>query len=215
MNAYHFHSVVAEATKRFAAHTEDPKKSPIHADLRSPIFRAALKSDPAKVVEFLKKEWYNTPAVDGKEVCLTALGRCTDESIVTNNLLPFLFNLSPPAPASDSVPPADMHILATSLSQNSVGRPLLWKFIKENWDQIEKKIGGNPIILDRFIGVGLSRFSSYEIVDELDAFFADKDRARFDRTLETVKDKIRGRAAYKERDGEVLKEWLTANGFTE
>jgi hypothetical protein len=42
---------------------------------------------------------------------------------------------------------------------------------------------------------------------------ADKDTSSFNRTLGTVKDKIRGRAAYRERDSEKLKEWLSAHGY--
>lgn len=173
----------------------------------------ALKSDPTGTTAFLKNEWYTTSAIDGKEVCLIALGSCNDESVISSTLLPFLFNISPPAPASDSIPGGDMHILASTLAANRVGRPLLWKFIKENWAQIESKIGGNPILVDRFIGVSLSKFTSTKDLDEIEEFFKNKDTTAFDRTLGTAKDKVRGRAAYRERDAAVLKEWLVANGY--
>lgn len=199
--------------KRFAAHSASPKDNPLHADLRTPIYRVALKSDPAGTTEFLKKEWFTTSAVDGKEVCLTVLGNCSDETVIKSTLLPFLFNISPPAPASDSIPGGDMHILASPLASNRTARPLLWQFIKENWDQIQQKIGGNPILVDRFINVSLSKFTTYKDVEDIDEFFKDKDTTAFDRTLGTAKDKVRGRAAYRERDAAVLKEWLVTNGY--
>lgn len=208
------YSVTEEALKRFAAHSASPKDNPLHADLRSPIYRVALKSDPVGTTTFLKEQWYTTDAVDGKEVCLTVLGNCTDESVITSTLIPFVFNLSPPAPASDSVPAGDAHYLSSTLAANRVARPLLWQFVKENWAQVEKKLGGNPIILDRFVNVTLSKFTTFKDVEDIDAFFKDKDRTAFDRTLETAKDKVRGRAAYRERDAGVLKEWLSANGYT-
>mgnify|MGYP002350340457 CR=1 FL=1 len=105
-----------------------------------------------------------------------------------------------------------MHVLAGSLSSNIVGRPLQWDFVKNNWDAIVSKIG-NPIVVDRFVNVSLSRFTDEAAVDEIDKFFADKDTSAFNRTLQTVKDKIRGRAAYKKRDADVLKEWLSTHGY--
>lgn len=206
-------SVTEEALKRFAAYSSSPKENPLHADLRSPVYRVAIKHDPVAATKVLKQEWYAAPAVDSKDVCLGALGTCTDESIITNTLLPFLFNISPPAPASDSVPPADLHMLSGGLASNRVARPLLWKFIKENWGQIEDKIGGNPIVVDRFVNVSLSKFTSYKDLEEIEAFFQDKDTTAFNRTLEATKDKVRGRAAYKERDAGILKEWLVTNGY--
>ncbi|KUI62782.1 Alanine/arginine aminopeptidase [Cytospora mali] len=206
--------VTEEALKRYAAHSASPKDNPLHADLRTPIYRAALRSDPTGTTDFLKDQWYTTDAVDGKELCLSALGNCTDESIITSTLIPFLFNLSPPAHAKDSVPAGDVHYLASTLASNRVARPLLWKFIKENWAQVEKKLGGNPIILDRFIGVSLNKFTTFKDVEDIDGFFKDKDCTAFARTLETAKDTVRGRAAYRERDAAVLKEWLVANGYS-
>lgn len=151
--------------------------------------------------------------MDSKDVCLSVLGSCTDEAVIKTDLLPFLFNISPPAPASDSVPPADMHMLSGALAANRVSRPLLWQFIKENWEQIEKKVGGNPIVLDRFVNVSLSKFTSYKDVDDIEEFFKDKDTGAYNRTLDAAKDKVRGRAAYRERDAAVLKEWLVTNKY--
>lgn len=206
-------SVNEEALKRFAALSSSPKDNPLQADLRSPVYRAALKSDPTGTTTFLKNEWYQPPAVDSKDVSLAVLGSCTDESVIKTSLLPFLFNISPPAPASDSVPPADMHTLSGALAANRVSRPLLWQFIKNNWGQIIEKIGGNPIVLDRFVNVSLSKFTSYKDVEEIEDFFKDKDTSAYNRTLDAAKDKVRGRAAYRERDAAVLKEWLVTNKY--
>jgi hypothetical protein len=105
-----------------------------------------------------------------------------------------------------------MHVLAGSLSNNVVGRPLQWEYVKENWDAIVAKIG-NPIVVDRFVNVSLSRFTDESAIADIDAFFDGKDTSSFDRTLRTVKDKIRGRAGYKQRDAAGLKEWLSTNGY--
>ncbi|KAL2759772.1 hypothetical protein ACRALDRAFT_2095279 [Sodiomyces alcalophilus JCM 7366] len=203
--------VTEEALKRWSAWVESPESNPLPPNLRTPIFRVAVKNDPVKAVEVLKKEWFTTPAIDGKEVCLNAIGAARDEALVQSTILPFLFNQSPPAPASESVPSSDMHVLGASLAANSAGRDLQWRYLKENWDANVVKLG-NAVVVDRFVNMTLSKFSDTSIIDDIDAFFKEKDTSAFNRTLETVKDKIRGRAAYRQRDAAPLKEWLVANG---
>jgi aminopeptidase N len=106
-----------------------------------------------------------------------------------------------------------MHYLASGLSGNRVGRPLLWQYLRDNWDHVNAKLGGNPIILDRLIGLSLGRFSDYETLAEIEKFFAGVSTKGFDRTLGAALDKIRARAAYKTRDAGGLKAWLVENKY--
>ncbi|KAK0388040.1 hypothetical protein NLU13_4284 [Sarocladium strictum] len=198
-----------EAYKRFNAWAENPDANPIYASIRGSVYRSGLEKDPARAVELLKKEWFNTKSVDGKLVCLSVLGLCKDTDLLKKSIIPFNFNTTP---ASDSVPSADMHALGNSLAVNRVARPIQWQFFKDNYDAAISKLG-NPIVVDRYINISLSKFTSLDDVQDIETFFKDKDTKSFDRTLETVKDKIRSRAAYKERDAAALKEWLGANGY--
>jgi len=84
--------------------------------------------------------------------------------------------------------------------------------MQDNWDAVITKLG-NPVVVDRYMKLSLGSFTNVSAVDEIEKFMADKDTSSFNRTLETVKDKIRGRAAYRERDSEKLKEWLSAHGY--
>ncbi|KAK4101305.1 hypothetical protein N658DRAFT_507242 [Parathielavia hyrcaniae] len=205
--------VCSTAFQRWSAYQSSPSKSPIAADLRAPVYRAAILQDPSAAVAALKKEWFTTPAIDGKEICLQALGHTRDEALIRHVLLPFLFSPSPPAAAADSIPPADMHILAGVLAVNRVGRPLLWAYLRDNWAQFEAKLGGNPIVVDRMVNVSLPKFTDLDSLKDIEGFFAGVSTKGFDRTLEQVKDKIRGRAAYKMRDAAGVREWLVANGY--
>jgi aminopeptidase N len=198
---------------RWTAFRADPEKNSFPADLRSPVYRAAIRTDPAATVQALKHEWFTTPAIDGKEICLQVLSHVTDANIIKDVLLPFNFSISPPAAASDAVPAGDMHYLAGGLSGNRVGRPLLWQYLRDNWDHVNAKLGGNPIILDRLVGLSLGRFSDYETLAEIEKFFAGVSTKGFDRTLGAALDKIRARAAYKTRDAGGLKAWLVENKY--
>lgn len=201
--------VTEEAYKRFNAWAENPEANPIHPNLRVSVWRSAVDKDPARAVEILKKEWFETKSIDGKLLCLSVLGLVKDTEVLKSSIIPFNFNTSPP---SNAVPSADVHVLCGSLSNNYIGRPILWEYVKTHWDPIVAKIA-NPIVVDRFVNTSLSRFTDTAVIDDIDAFFKDKDTTAFNRTLQTVKDKIRGRASYKERDAAVLREWLSVNGY--
>ncbi|KAH6656691.1 peptidase family M1 [Truncatella angustata] len=180
----------------------------LNPSLRSVIYRAGIKADPAKAFDALKKEWETTASPDGRDFALSALGHIRDADIVTNKVLPFLFNTT-----SDTVPSGDMHSLSAVLAANSAARPLIWDYIQNNWEKLTEKMA-NPVILDRFIRLTLGKFNDIKYLEEIEAFFADKDTDSFNRTLEQVKDNIRGRVAYRQRDAEVIKEWLSANKYT-
>ncbi|KAK4235569.1 peptidase family M1-domain-containing protein [Achaetomium macrosporum] len=195
---------------------EGPKNEDLNTNLlRKRLLLTAVANsheeyDPSNAAAALKHEWFTTPAIDGKEICLQALGHTPDEAVIRDVLLPFLFNTAPP---SDAVPPADMHILAGVLAANRVARPLLWAYLRDHWDRLGAKLGGNPILVDRMVNVSLPMFTDVRSLEEMERFFAGVDTKAFDRTLEQVKDKIRGRAAYKARDAEGVREWLVGNGY--
>ncbi|KID96705.1 Peptidase M1, alanine aminopeptidase/leukotriene A4 hydrolase, partial [Metarhizium majus ARSEF 297] len=198
-----------EALRRFNAWHENAEANPLPPSLRLPVWRAAVKKDTARAVEILKNEWFNTKSIDGKLICLNALSAPEDEQILKEQIVSFNFNESPP---SNAVNAADMHVLGMGLAGNPVGRQVQWAFMKANWDACVAKLG-NPIVVDRFVRVSLGGFTDVSAVDDIEQFFKDKDTKSFDRTLETVKDKIRGRAAYKKRDAAALKEWLGGNKY--
>ncbi|ERS96566.1 uncharacterized protein SPSK_01011 [Sporothrix schenckii 1099-18] len=203
-------SLNKQAIELFQAYIADPVKNPLQGDLRTPVFLAAIIDSAEKAAPLLLKEWKTTVAPDGKEVALLALGASDDEKVVQDKLLPFLFG-----DGADTVVGADVHILANGMAARTHARPLLWKYIQKEWaGTVERKLAGNPILLDRFVKVALSQFSDTSSLQEIDTFFADKNTKAFDRTLETVKDTIRGRAAYRTRDSEELKNWLVAHGYT-
>jgi aminopeptidase N len=204
--------VKAELLRQFEAWVKDPTASPIQANLRSPVFRAAIREDAARVISILKSEWFTTQSIDGKSIILGALGSTRDEELVKREILPFLYNTSPPAPASESVPVSDMYQLGSSINSNRYTRGLQWQYLKENWEQVSKKFG-HPLMLDRFLGFSLTQFVDIADAEDIQKFFADKDTKAFERTLKIINDRITARALYRERDAAKLKEWLAQNGY--
>jgi len=196
--------VVEEAKRRFKEYT-DGNKDAIHPSLRGAIFRINIAELGKPVYEVLKEEYKTTTSIDGKEICLSSMGR-VQTSELAQDVMAFVF--------SPAVATQDKHTAPTSLSANSKVRLEVWKYIRDNWDStVFPTLSGNMIILERFLRMSLNKFSSFEVRDDIEKFFSGKDNAGYDRGLAVVTDTVLGNAKYKERDTAVVREWLSAHGY--
>ena len=75
------------------------------------------------------------------------------------------------------------------------------------------KIGGNLVVLDRFVQQLIGKFASLEAERDVADFFGGKDTKGYDKGIAQKLDAIRGNAKYKERDAALILEWLKAKGF--
>ena len=121
-------SIVAEAKRRFDLWASGQDKSAVHTNLRSAIFSLNVSEGGRKEYDAVKEEYLRTDSVDGKEICLAAMGR-TKEPALVQDYLDFVF--------SDKVAIQDAHSGAVSLAANSKVRHLLWEYIKTNWASVE------------------------------------------------------------------------------
>ena len=152
----------------------------------------------------IRDEYMSTTSIDGKETCLIALGKVQSTSLV-NDFLDFQF--------SDKVAIQDLHTGSVSLAANSKVRNDLWKYIKENWSAVHKKLSTNSVVTDRYLKTTLSKFASHEVEQNIAAFFKDKDTKGYDRGLVQVSDTVSANANYKQRDEQQVQEWLKAHGY--
>ncbi|KAL6233896.1 hypothetical protein BDW75DRAFT_180445 [Aspergillus navahoensis] len=197
-------SIVAEAKNRFGLWATAKDKSAIHTNLRSTIFSIAVSEGTKAEYESVKDEYLKTDSVDGKEICLGALGRTKDAALV-NEYLDFVF--------SDKVAIQDVHNGAVSLAANSHVRHLLWEYMKRNWDSVESRLSANNVVFERFVRMGLSKFADHSIGADIAAFFQNKDTTAYDRALVIVADSIRTNANFKERDEKQVLKWLKEHGY--
>lgn len=197
-------SFVAEAKRRFDLWATGQDKSAVHTNLRSAIFSLNVSEGGREEFEAVKEEYLRTDSVDGKEICLAAMGRTKDPALV-QDYLDFVF--------SDKVAIQDAHSGALSLAANSKVRHLLWEYMKTNWASVEARLSSNNVVFERFVRMGLSKFADHKIGDDIASFFKGKDTGAYDRALVIVSDNIRTNASYKERDEKVTLEWLQAHGY--
>lgn len=142
--------------------------------------------------------------MDGKEICLAALGRATDVELV-EDYLNFVF--------SDKVAIQDVHNGAVSLAANSKARHLLWQYMKDHWGMVESRLSSNNVVFERFVRMGLSKFADRQVGSDIVSFFEKQDTSAYDRALVIVSDSIHTNARYKERDEALVLEWLGAHSY--
>lgn len=196
--------VIAEAKKRFAAFKDGDKKA-IHPSLRLPTFKIAVKEGGRDAYNVVMNEYLHTTSVDGKEIALQALGRVQDKQLA-KEYLDWSF--------SGAVATQDLHTPSRAVALNSKIRPVVWEFVQNNWDMLRDRLGGNMVVLERYVRMSLNKFSSFQVEEEIENFFKNKDNTGYDRGLAVVSDTIKGAARYKENDLELIREWLSAHGYS-
>lgn len=195
---------IATGKEKFDAWKSGDSKA-INQNLRSTVFNMVVASGGKEEYDVVKKEYRSTKSVDGKEVCLSAMGKSKDKALA-QDLLNFV--------CSDEVAVQDCHSGPMAVAANNDTRLEVWNFVKGEWDGKLKRVRNSAtVVLDRWIKAGLNQFSEREIAQDIEGFFKDKDTAGFDRSLAQASDFIEANASYKERDEKVLLEWLKANGY--
>lgn len=197
------HSVIiAEAKRRFKLYTSGEDRSAIHPNLRLAVFRIAVAEGLEEDIDAVMKEYLSTTTVDGREICLSALGRVRKSELI-QKVLDFML--------SDKVKTQDKHTPAISLASNHKARRALWEYIKAHWDTIYKQLSGNMVVLDRFVKNTLNKFASQDILDDIERFFKDKDNSGYERGLQIVSDSVGGNISWVNRDKDAVAKWLKEN----
>ena len=196
-------STIDQAKRQFASYTSGNKDA-IRPSLRSVVFRINVKYGSKGDYDAIRHEFSQTTSIDGKEVCLRSLGTAPTAELA-KDLLHFMF--------SDEVAVQDLHFGAVSLAVNTIGRKALWNFIVEDWDKVWAKMSSRPIVMARFVKNTLSEFSTSGMEETMDQFFKDKDQSGWDRAVTQAMDAVRTKAKYRERDEQLLLEWVKVHGY--
>lgn len=176
----------------------------VNPSLRSVIFNINIAEGSKAQYDAVMNEYLTTGSIDGKEICLQALGR-TRQPELTRQYLEFAL--------SDKVPIQDAHNAPSSVAANGKTRRILWQYLKENWTAVHNKLSANNIVLDRWIKLGLAKYADHALEQDIATFFKDKDNRGYDRSLVIVSDTIKGSANYRERDEGLVLEWLKAHDY--
>eukprot|EP01137_Pigoraptor_chileana_P035478 Opistho-2@29554 len=175
-------------------------KTVLHPDLRSTAYRTAVsEGGEERYLQVL--EIYRTADLHEEKVrALASLGAAKGIKNIRDILD---FSLSSEVRSQDAFFPF------RTLSDNKDAREPLWDFVREKWDELDRRFcAGNMNLIGRFISCATQSFTSDEKAKEVHAFFSVRNVPSAERTIAQSIEKIRLRAAWLKRDGEAVAQFV-------
>ena len=119
-------ATLEEANKRFRAHINE--ESSLHADLRSPVYQAALSSNDAAVFDDLVALFDKADMHEERVRIMRSLGAASSQELIERALQ---FSISEKVRAQDTV-----FVIGSVSGHSTLGRDMAWTFLKDNWTML-------------------------------------------------------------------------------
>ena len=178
----------------------------VPVDLRGPVFQIVL-------CNYMTDEDYDAVLAEYETGATTAEERSTALSALGYAQRPgLLFRTIALALDKTRVPNTMLSSLVSGLNTHPAGITALFDTLLDHLDQLKERYGGGLGGLGSALRLFCSGLATHAQADRLEAFFADRETAGFERTLKQVVEEIRIRAEWVARDGEALRGWMDGHG---
>ena len=185
-----------EAAARFDSYMDDPAS--VSPDIRGVVFRLAAKHGGRSEYDAMWQLRADTPLQEEKVRFLYGLTSFEDRALLEETLNRSL---------GDEVRVHDTVSVITMVAGNTQGRDLAWQFLKDNWAELDRRYGEGGFAIMRLVGIA-SAFTSLELHDDVERFFADNPAPGAARTVSQSLERIRLNAAWLERNRDELAGWF-------
>lgn len=176
------------------------KSGTIHADLRGAVYSLIARYGDEELYETFYAMFKATQDQEEQGRITRAMAQFKQPELAKRTLK---FGLSDEVRAADSIRP----VLGVVL--NRYTSELGWKFIQDNWDTIVKRYGQGGHLLTYFVDVIGGTFCTQDKADEVTAFFEAHPYTGIERNVKQVIERIELKAAWRERDLESIRVWVT------
>ena len=95
-----------------------------------------------------------------------------------------------------------------TVASSALGRSLAWDFIRNNWEEIDRRYGDGGFALMRLVSI-VSGFTTSERLQEVETFFEENPTPAAERTIRQAKERIRINQAWLERYSDQLSKFLS------
>ncbi|KAG0173479.1 hypothetical protein DFQ28_007122 [Apophysomyces sp. BC1034] len=202
------HDIVEEAKSRFWRFVQGNSNA-LHANLRGPVYGIVLltaesEEEETKIWKELLEIYRDEKLpMDQRLIALRSLGRTKTPSLIKQYLDMSL--------DEKDIKAQDVIYVYGSLSSNADAREQLWEFFKTNYDTLHAKFSKSLSLFGATVKAAVSGFSTFEKLEEIEAFFADKHTKEYARPLQQALEAIRVKAKWVQRDQEAVADWLSAH----
>jgi aminopeptidase 2 len=195
-------------------------KSAIHPNIRGSVYAIVLANGGQEEVSYaamkdgiqtdetqydaILNETRNAATSDERNSALRALGRAKSPELIQRTLAMAL---------SDEVKGQDIYLPIAALRSHAEGCHALWKWVKDNWEELERRLPPSLSMLSSVVAITTSGFTHREHIEDIQAFFESKSTKGFDMALSQSIDAISAKAAWLERDADDVKTWLQEHKY--
>ncbi len=196
LGSYDHAATIEEARARFWAYADG--EASLDPNLRGVVYglvgQEADRAAYDRLWELEEKATLN----EEKVRLLAALGRPKREELLRETL---------EASLTKRVRSQDTVMVVTSVAGNMHGRDLAWDFVREQWEEFDRRYGKGGFMIQRLMGTA-DAFATVRRAEEVEAFFAEHPVPAAQRKLQQTLEKIRLNAAWLERNGGDLRAWF-------
>jgi len=179
-------------------------KSAIHPNIRGSVYAIVLANGGQEEYNVIVNETRNAATSDERNSALRALGRAKSPELIQRTLAMAL---------SDEVKGQDIYLPIAALRSHAEGCHALWKWVKDNWEELERRLPPSLSMLSSVVAITTSGFTHREHIEDIEAFFKGKSTKGFDMALSQSIDAISAKAAWLERDADDVKTWLKEHKY--
>ena len=195
--------VIAAAQDMFSKFAAGDK-SAIHPNIRGSVFSIVLKNGGSKEYDVILDSYRNSKNSDERNTALRSLGRAKEPELIKRTLA---------LPLGGEVKEQDIYLPVSALRTHADGVTALYDWMKENWDELQRKLPAGLSMLGSMVTICTSSFTSEAQRADVESFFKSKNTKGFEMPLAQSLESIQAKGAWVERDRDDVQKWVKENGY--
>ena len=188
---------LAEARRRFDAYLEEPSNLP--ADLRVAAFSMSAQRGDSALYDTMWNLEKSATLHEEKLRFLRALSGFPHPELIQETLDRSL--------DENHVRSQDTISVMVASASNPNGRELAWKFLKDNWEEFDRRYGEGGFAIMRLVSIA-SVFTTPEKREEVKEFFETHPVPSAERTIRQVLERMSNNIVWLDKNRDDLNNWL-------
>ena len=184
--------IVAQAQELFDAYQLNPAN--VRPDLRGVVFSLVAQSGDRAVYDRMWELERAAELHEEKIRLLVSMARFQQEELLRETLDRSL---------TDDVRLQDTIFVVSAVAANNRGRNLAWEFLKEQWDEFDRRYGGGGFGLMRLVAI-TNAFTTNEQRNDVEAFFEAHPTPAAERTIRQALERMALNVAWLDRNRDEL-----------
>ncbi len=198
LGGYGDEATLAEALRRFTAYASGG--APLRPDIRAVVFGLAAQQSNSETYSELWRLHHAADLHEEKVRILGALARVRDQELLRDLLERSM---------GDEVRSQDTPLVLVQAGGSPEGRHLAWEFLKERWEELDRRYGKGGFAIMRLVSIGAG-FATAERETEVREFFESHPAPSAARTVQQTLESIRLNTRWAEKNLGAVGEWLAS-----